>query len=419
MDCEKFEDTMLDELYGELDELTLAASRRHAGGCARCSALIAGLRATRKLVTLPVLSPSEGFESRLLSAVHDAERRPKLGVAQVISIAGQWAMRPQTAMAAMLLLMIGTTSSVFLTRRGHQAAVAASSSFTVTERGSPEAAFAAAPSPATQSAEMDPNAAAAAHGVAPAASAAPALAAPKSQAFADNADLDEKERSFQAKKAPSRPMAGASPESASGGGGGSLGSLGRASNAPSDYGGFAPPPPAAPVATAAAPGAGALKDDGAFGAANQQLRQGDYHGAANSFDAIAATGDTTAGLMAARSVRDGAGGCQAAVLRFDQVAQTAWGSPAGYDATLDGARCYAQLGQADAARSRYQRLLTVPAYAARAQSGIAALTPMAVAAKRMAKPVAAQELAPATAPPAAAAPQAAPPAAPKKSAPSL
>ena len=62
MDCEKFEATLRDELYGELYELTLAASKRHAAGCARCAALIAGLRATRKVVTLPVLTPSEGFE---------------------------------------------------------------------------------------------------------------------------------------------------------------------------------------------------------------------------------------------------------------------------------------------------------------------------------------------------------------------
>ena len=36
MDCEKCEPLLLDELYGELDELTSAAVRRHVGGCARC-----------------------------------------------------------------------------------------------------------------------------------------------------------------------------------------------------------------------------------------------------------------------------------------------------------------------------------------------------------------------------------------------
>jgi hypothetical protein len=30
MDCEKFESAMMDELYGELDEVTSAAVKRHA-----------------------------------------------------------------------------------------------------------------------------------------------------------------------------------------------------------------------------------------------------------------------------------------------------------------------------------------------------------------------------------------------------
>ncbi|HEX7667130.1 MAG TPA: zf-HC2 domain-containing protein, partial [Polyangiaceae bacterium] len=42
MDCEKFESLIIDELYGELDELTSAASKRHLAGCVRCSSLIGG-----------------------------------------------------------------------------------------------------------------------------------------------------------------------------------------------------------------------------------------------------------------------------------------------------------------------------------------------------------------------------------------
>ena len=89
MDCEKFEATMLDELLMEqLDELTLAASRRHMGGCARCAALMGGLRATRKVATLPAVAPSPGFEERLLAAVSAADTRPKHRFAQVVSLAG-------------------------------------------------------------------------------------------------------------------------------------------------------------------------------------------------------------------------------------------------------------------------------------------------------------------------------------------
>src|SRR5208282_5451908 len=53
MDCEKFETAMMDELYGELDELTSAAAKRHMAGCARCSALLGGLRATRRVASIP------------------------------------------------------------------------------------------------------------------------------------------------------------------------------------------------------------------------------------------------------------------------------------------------------------------------------------------------------------------------------
>src|SRR6516165_8672087 len=90
MDCEKFESAMMDELYGELDELTSAAAKRHIGGCARCAARIGGLRATRRVATLR----------------HRA--------AHAVSLAGSWAMRPQTAMAAVFLVMVGT--SVLLLR---------------------------------------------------------------------------------------------------------------------------------------------------------------------------------------------------------------------------------------------------------------------------------------------------------------
>ena len=68
MDCEKFESAMMDELYGELDELTSAAVRRHMAGCARCAALLGGLRATRRLATIPLVDPPADLEDRILRA---------------------------------------------------------------------------------------------------------------------------------------------------------------------------------------------------------------------------------------------------------------------------------------------------------------------------------------------------------------
>ena len=407
MDCEKFEATMLDELYGELDELTLAASKRHMGGCARCSTLMAGLRATRKLVTLPVLAPSEGFESRLLSAVQAAERKPSLGFAQLISLAGRWAMRPQTAMAAVFLLTVGT-SSVLFSRHAPRKDSAFSSSMTVTENGAPAASAAGAPV-SSPDLPLDPGAAAAAHGT-PVAANGPA--APRTQPAAQTAaPTDESSNSDKlfAVKAPSKRAAGRasslddldpalSRTSGGGAGGASENSVGHASA------GFAPPPPppVAPATPAAAPGPFATSTPPAPAEESAKYRQGDYP--SQSVDGKNAAADPTTVLQAARLVRDGAGGCQGAVGRFDQVASGSWGSGTGYEATLEGAQCYAQLGQSDSARSRYQRLLTVPAYAARAQAAINSLGPPMVASRKAAKPVAAAPKADEVAPSASAAP---------------
>ena len=414
MDCEKFEATMLDELYGELDELTVAASKRHVGGCARCSALMAGLRATRKLVTLPVVAPSEGFESRLLSAVQGAEAdagRPRLGFAQFISLAGRWAMRPQTAMAAVFLLMVGT-SSVLLTRKAPRSALeAASTSFTVTENGTP----AAAPM-------MPPGQAAA--------SAAPTVESRRGGHRArDGADG----RRSLAGPAGLRPEArGASPRRAVGRHAGLLQSPVRAEVAPfgargerrrrgrkprrlaREHVGPRPRERRGPgherhaeegsrgvrAAAARRSSRGPLADAavgiegraGAFAAGKQQYRVGDYPAAAQTFGGLAAGGDTSAALWEARAVRDGAGGCAAAAPKFDQVAGAAGGTTNGDDATFEGARCYLAMGQRDEALKRYRRLLTVPAYAARAQQAINVTSQ--VAAKARAVPMA---VAPATA----------------------
>ena len=37
MDCEKFDQHVIDALYDELDELTHAALKRHVEGCSRCA----------------------------------------------------------------------------------------------------------------------------------------------------------------------------------------------------------------------------------------------------------------------------------------------------------------------------------------------------------------------------------------------
>src|SRR5882757_5180204 len=137
MDCEKFDQIIIDAVYDELDELTLAAAKRHADGCKHCQASLSGLRATRKIGILPLVEAPVGLEPRVLQAAREAHRNlpwPKR-VGRAISWAGSYAMRPQMAMAALLLLMLGS-SIIFV--RAKPDRTGALSRISVTERGVPE-----------------------------------------------------------------------------------------------------------------------------------------------------------------------------------------------------------------------------------------------------------------------------------------
>src|SRR6266498_3352200 len=109
MDCERFDRIVLELLYDELDELTLAAARRHLEHCARCRGILAGLRATREVGALPMVDPPEGLELRILEAERQlrAELPLRQRAGRAVSVLAGYAMRPQLAMAATLLLVIG------------------------------------------------------------------------------------------------------------------------------------------------------------------------------------------------------------------------------------------------------------------------------------------------------------------------
>jgi TolA-binding protein len=140
-------------------------------------------------------------------------------------------------------------------------------------------------------------------------------------------------------------------------------------------------------------------------AAMALYRSGKYDDAVRSFDALSNAGDSSAALWAARSVREGNGGCAAAIPRFDQVASRTFGTSVGYDAMLEGGRCLHSVGSTEAARAHFARLLTVPVYASRAQSEIDALTQsqQQVATRKM--PVATKPAAAAARPPSVQTPQ--------------
>jgi hypothetical protein len=131
MDCERFDRIVLDLLYDELDELTAAAARRHLDQCARCRGIMAGLRATREVGTLPLVDPPDGLELRILEA--ERQMRGRLPLRQragrAVSMLAGYAMRPQLAMAATLLLVIGGGLLLFRGRPSSHDTVS------VTERG--------------------------------------------------------------------------------------------------------------------------------------------------------------------------------------------------------------------------------------------------------------------------------------------
>ncbi|WP_437671042.1 anti-sigma factor family protein [Sorangium sp. So ce131] len=116
MDCEKFDQHVMDALYDELDELTYAAMKRHMDSCARCASAFAGLRAARDVGALPLEEPSEDLEARILDAVEVAQKKTpfRRKALRALAWAGSHAMRPQLAMAALFVLVIG--SSLLLLR---------------------------------------------------------------------------------------------------------------------------------------------------------------------------------------------------------------------------------------------------------------------------------------------------------------
>ena len=134
MDCEKFDQHVIDALYDELDELTHAALKRHVEGCSRCAGILSGLRATREVGILPIEEPSADLEGRILDAVAAAQRKtpwPRK-LLRGLAWAGSHAMRPQLAMAALFFLVIG--SSLLLLRAKPGTVVAP---VRVTENGAP------------------------------------------------------------------------------------------------------------------------------------------------------------------------------------------------------------------------------------------------------------------------------------------
>lgn len=373
MDCEKFDRIVLDLLYDELDELTSAAARRHMEHCTRCRGIGAGLRATREVGVLPLLEPPDGLELRILEAERQATHLLPLGkrMGRALSLLAGYAMRPQLAMAALLMLLIGSSLFFLRAQPGDREHVL------VTERGVPESDTDSVAVVAKPMNEPEP---------------ARAVARASSGVRAEETSA-RRDRASEA-KAETRAFGAREPAAAVG----------------------AREPAAAPTPGRmhAAPAFGSAADekdlegssqarsdsDESYDAAMAAYRDGRYSEAQRRFEEIANLGGVhaaNAALYGAQALRR-VSGCPSAAPRFEEVRARYPGS-VGNDATWQAADCYRSLGELTRARQNYELLSADPSYKTRAKEAIAELD-QRVADQESAARRAAAKAGAATAPPA-------------------
>ncbi len=234
-------------------------------------------------------------------------------------------MRPQLGMAAVLLLMVGSSLLLLRVKPGEP------SSVQVTERGVPESDKESvalpvpqpeAPSPALDEARATPE----------------THAASRARDVGKAETTAEKDSPADREPVPAAPANGV--ESAHERGTGSMDELGA----------FAGAPPAA--ASPAGRAAGAIADDA---------------------PAIPSAKKDKAGAA------DDDSGCAAALPHYESVAAAPPSPAAGNAARFAAADCYARLGRLAKARAVYAALLAVPDYAARARRALDDLSPEAPA----------------------------------------
>lgn len=331
MDSEKFDKVVLDLLYDELDELTRASALRHLEQSGHAKALYSELRATREVGNLPLVEPPADLEERILAAEAAARAgrplRQRFGT--FVSIIAGYAMRPQLAMAALLMLMVGSSLLFLRVKPGE------TSSVQVTERGVPESEKEAVTVVPLNEPPPAPSAAA------PAIAETPARVAMKSRADAPHDDLAEREAR------PASPTAGADLDRRA-----AKGSMEESELAKRDTPthAFAAPPPVA-------------DESGPAGASADGLGAGS---AAMAGGAATTTGGSNA-----------AGGCGHDLAHYEDVAVRDPSAAARNAARFAAAACYAALGRVDRARISYTALLAVPTYSARARQALDALSPPA------------------------------------------
>lgn len=328
MDCQTFDSSLLDALYGELDEASSTAMGAHAAGCAACAGRLEKLKRTRDLVRLALEAAfPASLEERVLAAATAAMEAPKSNVvsladrAKSVSVAEpkengttsgggailRFLVKPQLAIAATFLLVLG--AAVVFKSSKREASPAAMMEAPETA----SAGWAAPPPPAaTTTAEAKPA---------------------EPSALAPNDDLP------------------------------------------------------APAASATAPAYAKVRArDPAFVAAKSLYDAGRYAEALPKFEVLAAH-DPEAALYAARCIAK-TKSCDAAAARYDDVASHNAGTEVASRAALEAARCYKDEGKVAAARSRYVRLEKDGFVSGEANAEIASLDTVPRAEPKASKPAA-------------------------------
>ncbi len=367
MNCEKFETLLLDELYGELDELTSAAMRKHAHSCSRCAAQLDGFKRARAafaehsdegVTRVGILEggPSS-LEARILSAVADAEKVTLIAPFQKassgwVSRAGRWAMRPQTAMAALFMLMLGSSAVLMRSRSSND-----KRAVSVEEMGAPES------KPSERARSVNEHVT----GAAGVASAIPKATRPRpndSLAAEDEGKAPAKDKKADGiddvthAREESTPIATMPPSPLQAPGDNAPGRGAEVSGLGNVKGG-------AGVASGAAPGPSTGRRNLQRGI--EQYEKRDFDNARRTFQNDA-KGDPTAALWAARSARDGSGKCNVAVKEFDAIAKRAQGTAAGDQAALESAKCLRAMGAHAEADARLRSIQKSPTAGAAAKA---------------------------------------------------
>jgi hypothetical protein len=323
----------MDLLYDELDELTRAAALRHVEHCQRCRAELNQLRSARELATLTLVDAPDGFEQRLRAAELAASSELPFSqrAARAWTIVTGYAMRPQLAMAALLMLMIGSSLLFLRPRPGTQ-----TSAMQITERGTPLPNQDQVVVPVVTAEPDDDTPVAAPTQLAPAVVPAAPAAAPKPEP----------------KLAASRPHA---PEM-----------VAARSALP------APVHSAAASATETPDHSGQEAEERSFAEATRALQAGELDRALSMFDNIAASGGhkAAAAELNAALAAESSQGCAAALPRFDSVSARFPGSALGNKATWRSATCRSKLGQTRRAMLDLEKLMKVPQYRAEAERAL-------------------------------------------------